>query len=59
MVVNEASSEAHCGLTKREWMSTIILAGLLACPNTDGDLVTCAVRTADKLLNALDEHQAI
>lgn len=46
------------GLTKREYMATKILAGLLAGGNTlsEHDLALCAVASADALLQALRER---
>lgn len=56
MVVSESSSEAHTGLTKREYFAALICSGLAACPEVRMDKGTAelAVESADLLIAALN-----
>ena len=47
------------GLTKREYMATMILQGMLSNPANTGDFkfyTTASAKVADELLNALESN---
>jgi len=57
MVVSSASSEAHNGLTKREYFAAILFAGILSDPQTSADAehARMAVKGATLLIEELNK----